>query len=64
MSEWLWESFLLFLRVFLVLSIIGAIGSIVAGLYAWWEEGSPSAAAMIAFFMVLLGGFVWFGWLW
>ena len=36
MVEWLWESFLLFLRIFVVLSIITVISMILATVYAWW----------------------------
>ncbi len=39
MSDWLWESFLLFLRIFIILSIFTVIGVVLSVFYAWWNEG-------------------------
>ncbi len=38
MVEWLWESFLLFIRIFVVLSIITALTAAAGYLLAWWNQ--------------------------
>lgn len=38
MIEWLWESFLLFVRVFVILSIITMISAGLGWVLAWWNE--------------------------
>ena len=42
MVEWLWESFLLFTRILVVLSIItvvsAVVSAVVGAVYAWWNE--------------------------
>ena len=37
MVEWLWDSLLLLFRIFVILSIITVITTILATVYAWWN---------------------------
>ncbi len=39
MVEWLWDSFLLFIRILVVLSIITTVSAVLGWLHAWWNEG-------------------------
>ncbi len=36
--EWLWESFLLFIRIFTILVIINVVGAALGVAYAWWNQ--------------------------
>ncbi len=38
MIEWLWESLLLFVRIFTILSIINVVGAALGVVYAWWSQ--------------------------
>ncbi len=40
MFEWLWESTLLFLRIFVILSIFTVIGAVLSIGWAWWNQPS------------------------
>ena len=41
MIEWLWESVLLTVRVFVILSILSMIGAALGWLLAWWNGDWP-----------------------
>ncbi len=62
MSEWLWDSTILFLRIFLILSLFTIVGVTFAVLYAWWNQAEPAAAFAAAFVAVVVVGFGWFWW--
>ena len=38
MVEWLWDSFLLFIRIFVILWIITVVTAGAGWLLAWWNE--------------------------
>ena len=62
MTEWLWDSTVLFLRIFLILSIFTVVGVAAAVLYAWWNQAEPVAAFAASFVAVIVVGFAWFWW--
>ena len=62
MADWVWDSLLLFLRIFLILSLFSIVGVAVAVLYAWWNQAEPAAAFTAAFVAVIVVGFAWFWW--
>ena len=42
MLEWLWESVLLFLRIFTILTIFTVIAAVLSVAYAWWNQPSTT----------------------
>ncbi len=62
MVEWLWDSTLLFLRIFAVLVILNIIVAALSTFYVWWNEGGVAAWA-IAFWATLLAGVAWYWWI-
>ena len=53
---WLLDSLYLFLRIFVIATIIGVVGAVVGAVYTWWNEGNSSAAWSVAFWGVLIVG--------
>ncbi len=60
MADWLWESLILFLRIFFVLSLLTVVGVSAGVVYAWWNQAEPVAAFTAAFVAVIVVGF----WVW
>ena len=57
---WVWNTLLLLLRLFIILSVFTAIGVAASAIYAWWNGADPWAAWSVALGAVLLGGFMWY----
>ncbi len=62
MAEWLWDSLILFLRIFIILSLLTVVGVFAGVLYAWWNQAEPVAAFTASFVAVIVVGFGWFWW--
>ena len=62
MADWVWDSLLLFLRIFFVLSFLTVVGVAAGVVYAWWGQAEPAAAFAAAFVAVVVVGFAWFWW--
>ena len=62
MADWVWDSLLLFLRIFFVLSLLTVAGVAAGVIYAWWDQAEPAAAFTAAFVAVIVAGFAWFWW--
>ncbi len=64
MVEWLWRSLLLALRLFIILSAFTLIAAALAAVYAWWNGADSWAAWTVAFWAVLIAGFLWYWIIW
>ena len=62
MADWVWDSLLLVLRIFFVLSLLTVVGVVAGVLYAWWNQAEPAAAFAATFVAVIVAGFAWFSW--
>ena len=62
MSEWLWDSLVLFLRIFTILSLLTVLGIAASVLYVWWNQAESATAFTATFVAVIVVGFGWFWW--
>ncbi len=64
MGEWVWRSLLLALRLFIILSVLTLLAAAFAAVYSWWNGADSWAAWTVAFWAVLIAGFLWYWIIW
>ena len=63
LTEWLWDSLLLFFRLAVVVSALSLIAVGGTAFARFWNGTDPWLAWSIAFWGVLLGGLGWYFWI-